>query len=385
MGSFTPVPLWERGIKSFENSDISRRFPKRNELCWSQPWDCSGLLPASRKRPVVTRISPISVAALNSGAVHVRILDSTPDALGQYAPPELDEGSGRAENSAKTPKLTRRSKKALARPSEFTLERQLAETQKLACMSRAMAGVAHDLRNVLTGISLLSEVLTTRLADTPDQSYATELTRSAHDAQELLQQMLSVARPAEAQAQALLLNPLLAGMRGLLQQIVGPTISVQLCCDHALGAVKLAPAQVRQILLNLVFNARDAMPSGGRLTLETSSARLSRTQTRYGKIRFGKYVKLVVRDTGCGMDAVTRARACDPFFTTKPGSGTGLGLAMVRRIVIENAGALRIESRPGKGTAVIILLPEHNGSDTPAQNQNSAAGRHRPGSAIKRS
>lgn len=320
----------------------------------------------------MSRMAPISDGRLDPAAVRVRI----PEMASHRGQASAPESGAKRKRALKSPladsEALRRSQTKRVRSNQSILEQQLAETQKLACMARAMAGVAHDLRNVLTGITLLAEVLAGRTAGTPDATYAAELTRSAHCAQELLQQVLSVARPAEREIQALSLHTLVAEMSGLLQQVAGPAVSVDLRRGEGVPEVRIAPAQVHQVLLNLVFNARDAMPSGGTLTIETWPAKLARTEARHWGIRAGNYAKLVVRDTGCGMDAVTRARACDPFFTTKPETGTGLGLAMVRRIVKENRGALGIESRPGKGTAIILLLPE-SGANSAATGQRSSS------------
>ncbi len=246
-----------------------------------------------------------------------------------------------------------------AQPShEQPNESRNDESRNMEAMGRLVGGVAHDFNNLLTGILLYCDLLIAGLdTGSPLQSYVEEIRRAGSDSAGLIQQLLTVARPPTAPAQAVSWNEVVAGMRNLLTRLLGENIELvtELASDPE--PVGMNPTQMRQIVLNLLLNARDAMPEGGRITL-TAGARSS---TPSLQSQSGDAAELTVTDTGCGMDAATRSHMFETFFTTKtPGKGHGLGMAMVNRMVKEHGGTVEVESEAGKGTRVTVLLPRAN-------------------------
>ena len=238
-------------------------------------------------------------------------------------------------------------------------EESFVQAQRWEAVGRLTGGVVHDFNNLLTGVMLYCDLLLSSL-DPKDRRrrYADEIRGAIIQASGLVQQLLVFARPQSAQLSTLCLNQIAASMQDLLTRLIGEHITLDLRLDPQLGMVKIDPAQAQQILLNLVLNARDALPAGGRITVQTSNCKF---QPLDGQARSaGEFpcVLLVVADNGRGMDAKTRKRLFEPFFTTKSsGKGTGLGLTTVRSIVTTNRGLIHLESEPGHGTRVMILLP----------------------------
>jgi CheY-like chemotaxis protein len=172
---------------------------------------------------------------------------------------------------------------------------------------------------------------------------------------------------------------MVGGMRDMLQRLTGENIELVFVCAEPLGEVAMDPVQMQQIIVNLVMNARDAMPNGGEIRIETSRARVAREDAERQGVRPGKYVKLTVEDTGCGMAEAVRARIFEPFFTTKKsGTGTGLGMSMVYGIVTHCGGAVSVTSAVGEGTRVTILLPQVSGAEV--KQERTAAEPSRRGS-----
>jgi signal transduction histidine kinase len=237
-------------------------------------------------------------------------------------------------------------------------EQQLRGAQQMEAMGRLVGGVAHDFNNLLTGIQLYCDLLLAGLHPSSRLRHQGEEIRMASEhGSALIQQLLGVARPRAIKPRAISLNQVISGMRNLLTRLIGENIELESDLSPDLGRVRMDAAQVQQIVMNLALNARDAMPEGGRVTLATRNcaARIAPTQGR--KLRPPLWVELTVSDTGCGMDAETRAHLFEPFFTTKRAQGNGLGLATVCRIVEQSAGTMEIESNPGQGTRVIVRLP----------------------------
>jgi len=265
----------------------------------------------------------------------------------------------------------------------FPAEESLIQTQKWQAVGRLTGGVVHDFNNLLTGVMLYCDLLLSSL-DFQDhrRRYADEIRGAIAQASGLVQQLLVFARPQAAYPRTLSLNQIAVAMQELLTRLIGENIVLDLRLDPQLGLVKIDQAHAQQILLNLVLNARDALPEGGRITLETSNCRfqpLSGTMQPQSAAAF-PCVLLVVADNGCGMDAQTRQRLFEPFFTTKgSGKGTGLGLTTVRSIVTTNRGLIHLESEAGRGTRVMILLPLASSSvasaslDTPVADSSSPA------------
>jgi PAS domain S-box-containing protein len=254
---------------------------------------------------------------------------------------------------------------------EQAKEEQLRQSQKMEAVGQLAGGIAHDFNNLLTAITGYSE-LTLRDLDPASSSYAkiTEVKKAGDRAASLTRQLLAFSRKQILQAKVLDLNTVIPEMEKMLRRLIGENISLQTSLDPQLGQVKADPGQVEQILLNLCVNARDAMPNGGLLTIQTTNVTLSQPyRNQQVFIRAGSYVMLSVSDNGCGMDAETQARIFEPFFTTKDlGKGTGLGLSTVYGIVKQSEGTIWVYSEVGRGTTFKIYLPRADESVAPADN-----------------
>ncbi len=241
-----------------------------------------------------------------------------------------------------------------------SLELQLRESQKMEALGQAVGGVAHDFNNLLTAVMLYCDLLRRELpAEGQVRRQADEISMAAQRGASLVRHLLAFARQQVLAPRVLSLNTIVLGMRNMLQRLTGEDIELVTRCRAACGNVKVDPGQMQQVILNLVLNARDAMPRGGTLMIETSGMNITAaTARRQPGLRPGRWVRLTVSDSGCGMDAETLAHACEPFFTTKEkGKGTGLGLPTVYGIVTQSGGMFALASHPGKGTQATILLP----------------------------
>jgi two-component system cell cycle sensor histidine kinase/response regulator CckA len=236
---------------------------------------------------------------------------------------------------------------------------QLGNAQKMEAIGRLVSGVAHDFNNLLTGVVLCSDLLLAGLEkQSPLRRYAQEIRLAASHGTELIQQLLAVARQGAVTASLLSFNEAVAGLRNLLVRLIGEDIELITHLADGLGMVKMDPAHSQQIILNLLLNARDAMPDGGCITLTTRNCCAAVTGPGADESASLTHVELEVSDSGYGMDAETRARVFQPFFTTKkPGAGSGLGLATVSSIVQQCGGTVVVRSEPGKGTRVVVHLP----------------------------
>ena len=240
-------------------------------------------------------------------------------------------------------------------------EAQLRQAQKMEAVGRLAGGMAHDFNNLLTVIRGYSELFLGRLGPTDAMRKDMEEVKKAADrATGLTRQLLAFSRRQFIAAKVVDLNALVANMDGMLRRLIGEDI-VELCAelDASIGAIKADPGQVEQVIMNLVVNARDAMPKGGRLTIETRNVTIGKgVRLDAVGVAPGSYVLLAVRDTGHGMDAETRSHLFEPFFTTKEkGKGTGLGLSTVYGIVKQSGGSITVESAPGRGTTFRIYFP----------------------------
>ena len=277
------------------------------------------------------------------------------------------------------------------------LEEHLREAEKMEVIGRLAGGIAHDFNNLLTGILLYCDLLiaglkSCGLENVGLQNVGLENSRSGNaalgsDGMEagrlcqhveevrmageqgaaLTRELLAIARKQVAEPRPIQINEVVASSKNLLRRLIGEPIELVVLLDPALdsgaGLVLADPAQLRQVLLNLVLNARDALAQGGTITLSTRAAKFPEASTgglsskSEGESR-RRAVSLVVRDNGCGMDMETRARLFEPFFTTKKlGQGTGLGLATVQRIVSEAGGTIEVESDLGRGTSIAVFFP----------------------------
>ncbi len=240
------------------------------------------------------------------------------------------------------------------------LEQQLRESQKMEALGRAVGGVAHDFNNLLTAVMLYCDLLRRELPSIGHaRRQADEISLAAQRGASLVRQMLAFARQQVLEPRVVSLNSIVLGMSHMMRRLMGEDIELVTHGSESSGNVRVDPGQMQQVILNLVVNARDAMPAGGKVVMETARVKIDATTAhRHPGLHPGDWVRLTVSDTGCGMDAETLAHACEPFFTTKEqGKGTGLGLPMVYGIVTQSGGTFGLESRPGKGTRATILLP----------------------------
>jgi PAS domain S-box-containing protein len=240
------------------------------------------------------------------------------------------------------------------------LEGELLHAQKMEAVGRLAGGVAHDFNNMLMIVSSSVE-LALRNVDRASLAYRclTEVSWAAERAAALTRQLLAFGRRQAIEPQVLDLGPLLDNLQPMLAGVTGAAVTLQISAPPGLGQVKVDRASVEQAVLNLAINARDAMPNGGRLSLELGNIELDEDRVRsLGGRAAGPHVVVSVRDTGCGMTEDVRQRIFEPFFTTKPaGQGTGLGLAMVYGTIKQHGGAIQVDSRPGQGTTFRIYLP----------------------------
>jgi signal transduction histidine kinase/ActR/RegA family two-component response regulator len=253
---------------------------------------------------------------------------------------------------------------------------ELRQAQKLEAIGRLAGGVAHDFNNLLTAIKGYGELLRGEL-DTgdPRRADADEIVKAADRAAALTRQLLTFSRRQVVAPRVLALDRIMANTEQMLRRVIGEDVTLTTTVTPALGMVRADASQVEQVLLNLAVNARDAMAHGGALHLELAnvafdSASLDRPPT----LAPGRYVRLSVTDTGCGMTKETMSRIFEPFFTTKEeGRGTGLGLAMVYGIVEQAGGAIEVESQVGRGTTFHLYFPETSERDEPSGPEAGAA------------
>jgi len=250
------------------------------------------------------------------------------------------------------------------------LETQLAQAQKMEAIGRLAGGVAHDFNNLLTVILSYSDLL---LEDLPGNAAqrddVAQIRKAAEGASALTRQLLAFSRQQVLEPKVLDLNDTVTGIEKLLKRVLREDIALSATLAADAGRIRVDPGQLEQVLMNLAVNARDAMPRGGKLTIETANVDLDESDTQaYPAAKPGRYVMLAVTDTGSGMDAATQARIFEPFFTTKEiGKGTGLGLATVQGIVQQSGGFILVYSEPGHGTAFKIYLPRVNDAVSAAE------------------
>ena len=248
----------------------------------------------------------------------------------------------------------KRAEVALRRSEEL-----LRQSQKMDAIGGLAAGVAHDFNNVLSVIIGHADLL---LAETPATDVAhesvVEIRGAAARAAELTRQLLAFSRQQILQPRNTDISRIVTGMAKMLRRLIGEDIDLTIIAPANNGTVLVDPGQMEQVIMNLAVNARDAMPRGGTLTIEVDAIEVQKGDPEHAGVAPGPHVTILVSDTGVGMDAATRARIFEPFFTTKePGTGTGLGLAMVFGIVKQSGGMISADSEPGRGTRFKIYLP----------------------------
>lgn len=240
------------------------------------------------------------------------------------------------------------------------LQEQLRQSQKMEAIGRLAGGVAHDFNNLLAIIIGYGELLRSALSNHPSLlEKAEQITKAAGQAGAVTRKLLTFSRRDMPQPQPIHLNELLSDLGSMLRSVVSEDIELKIQAGSGVGLIRSEPSQIEQVILNLVINACDAMPQGGKLTLLTERKFVDEEQARARNVQSGQYVHLAVTDTGCGMDIETQARIFEPFFTTKEeGKGTGLGLATVYGTIQQAGGFITVQSQLGQGATFHVHLPQ---------------------------
>ena len=246
------------------------------------------------------------------------------------------------------------------------IEEQLRQSQKMEAVGQLTGGLAHDFNNLLTGITGSLDLLQTRIGQgrlKDVDRYVTAAQGAAKRAAALTHRLLAFSRRQTLDPKPTDANRLVTGMEEIIRRTIGPEITLEVVTAGGLWPTLVDAPQLESALLNLCINARDAMPKGGRITVETANKWLDEREALSRDVAPGQYVALCVTDTGTGMSADVQAKAFDPFFTTKPlGQGTGLGLSMIYGFVRQSGGQVRIYSEIGQGTTMCLYLPRHHGA-----------------------
>ena len=302
-------------------------------------------------RPFLTRIVPIRDAA---GAV-VRWFGTNVDIAEQRA----------AQDALRELNETLEEQVAARTAALMRTEEALRQSQKMEAVGQLTGGIAHDFNNLLAGISGSLELMQTRISQgrlKDVDRYMSAAQGASRRAAALTHRLLAFSRRQTLDPKPTDVNRLVAGMEELIRRTVGPNIAIEVVGAAGLWPTLVDPPQLENALLNLCINARDAMPEGGRITIETANKRLDTAAARTHDMPPGQYLSLCVTDTGTGMSPEVIAKAFDPFFTTKPtGQGTGLGLSMIYGFAKQTGGQVRIYSELGQGTTVCVYLPRYHG------------------------
>jgi PAS domain S-box-containing protein len=259
------------------------------------------------------------------------------------------------------------------------LEEQLRQSQKMEAIGHLAGGIAHDFNNLLTIINGYSDILLANGVDEATSRPLLEIRKAGEKAASLTRQLLAFSRKQILQPVVFDLNQTVTDMEKMLQRLIGEDIDLTTIHDPQLGQVKADPGQIEQVILNLAVNARDAMPRGGKLLIQTRNVHLEESYTQLRpEVIPGPYVLLSVKDTGLGMTPEVKAHIFEPFFTTKgQGNGTGLGLSTVYGIIKQSGGHIDVQSTPGRGTTMKIYLPQWQGG-LPVHRPEG----HTPGSSV---
>jgi PAS domain S-box-containing protein len=328
--------------------------------------DCEG-----DNRPQSALTAPMTVLGQTIGCVEVQ--STEPVAYRQEHATAMRMAASLAASAIENVTLAER---------EQQKEEQLRQAQKMEAVGRLAGGVAHDFNNLLTAINGYSDLILCGMeVESPIKSRIQEIKKAGERAASLTRQLLAFSRKQMLQPRVLDLNTIITELDKMLRRLIGEDVLLETRLDARLGKVKADPGQIEQILMNLVVNARDALPVGGHVTIGTRNRHLDQTYIRGQEIvKPGRYVVLSVSDDGCGMNPDTQEKIFEPFFTTKEfGKGTGLGLSTVYGIVKQSEGSIWVYSELGKGTTFNIYLPRVDETaeieEIPAQNQPVVAGR----------
>jgi signal transduction histidine kinase/ActR/RegA family two-component response regulator len=262
-----------------------------------------------------------------------------------------------------------------AEEERFNLERQLLQAQKMESVGRLAGGVAHDFNNHLTVINGYCAMLLDEMGpDDPLREPVDEILLAGNRAATLTQQLLTFSRKQVAEPRVVSLNDIVAEARKMLSRLIGDDIEIVAQLDPGVGSVVVDPSQMNQVLVNMAVNARDAMPDGGRIIIETSNVDLDEGYAaQHAGVEAGQYVLLSVTDTGVGMTQQVMQHIFEPFFTTKGTGGTGLGLSTVYGIVTQAGGWVWVYSEPGAGSAFKVYFPRAGGATKPLAEPVAAA------------
>jgi signal transduction histidine kinase/ActR/RegA family two-component response regulator len=255
--------------------------------------------------------------------------------------------------------VSRELSQAEGRRERNRLEQQFRQAQKMEAVGRLAGGVAHDFNNLLTVITGYAELLLSSDLEASQRTALQEIQRAAERGGALTHQLLAFSRGQPFTARTVQLNTLIVRMQKMLSRLIGEDIELIAVAAAEPATIRTDPGQLEQVVMNLVVNARDAMPGGGKLVIETANAQVDQTYAGPNvDLKPGSYIVLAISDTGMGMDPETVTHLFEPFFTTKaPGKGTGLGLATAYGIVKQSGGAISVYSEPGRGTTIKIYLP----------------------------
>jgi PAS domain S-box-containing protein len=261
-----------------------------------------------------------------------------------------------------------------AEAEQEQLRSQLLQVQKMESIGRLAGGIAHDFNNILSAILGFGDLVLELLPkDSTEHDYVGEMVRAGERAGELTKQLLAFSRKQVLKPRIIDPTIVMRELEPMLRRLIGEDVNLQLVLDPETSSIRVDTSRLEQVIVNLVVNARDAMPNGGTLTLETTNVEFDDSYlATHADAHIGAHVMIAVSDTGVGMDAVTRARAFEPFFTTKgPGEGTGLGLSTVYGIVKQSGGWVWLYSEPGRGTTFKIYFPHSDGSPTPIERSHA--------------